>query len=238
MEWLGDWLKQIILIILLAAFVDLLLPSQAMQRYVRTVVSLFLLLTLLTPIFELFQRDWDADKLLAEAQQQQTGGSLAATSRGGTALQSLEAILADSEKLQAENVQAAKGIAEAQLAEEMKAGLEKTVEAVVADIQVSIDIDQTGEPVIQSVRVVLSHKEEEAARPAAGQTGSGGVEPVRVEAVKPVTVAVNPAASVPPEEVPSAAEVQFEEQRSLCFSYMEKEWQVPRERLAVSFVSA
>lgn len=40
MGWLSDWLKSIIMVILLATFVDILLPNQTMQRYVKTVISL------------------------------------------------------------------------------------------------------------------------------------------------------------------------------------------------------
>ncbi|MDF2964171.1 MAG: hypothetical protein K0S39_5906, partial [Paenibacillus sp.] len=67
MDWLGSWLKSIILVILLATFVDILLPNQTMQRYVKTVMSLFILLTLLQPLFSLFQKNTTIDSLLAEA---------------------------------------------------------------------------------------------------------------------------------------------------------------------------
>ena len=41
MDWLAGWLKTVIMVIMLATFVDLLLPSNTMQRYVKTVLSLF-----------------------------------------------------------------------------------------------------------------------------------------------------------------------------------------------------
>lgn len=55
--WLSDWLRDIIAIILLAVFVELLLPNKAMQRYARLVVGLFILLTILSPILKLMQSD-------------------------------------------------------------------------------------------------------------------------------------------------------------------------------------
>ena len=55
--WLSDWLRDIIAVILLAVFVELLLPNQAMQRYARLVVGLFILLTILSPILKLIQSD-------------------------------------------------------------------------------------------------------------------------------------------------------------------------------------
>ena len=54
MEALAAWLKQIIVVVLLATFIDLLLPNRTMQRYVKLVVSLFILMTILTPVMQLF----------------------------------------------------------------------------------------------------------------------------------------------------------------------------------------
>ncbi|MDQ8735560.1 stage III sporulation protein AF [Paenibacillus sp. LHD-38] len=55
--WLSDWLRDIIAVILLAVFVELLLPNRAMQRYARLVIGLFILLTILSPILKLIQSD-------------------------------------------------------------------------------------------------------------------------------------------------------------------------------------
>lgn len=63
---LGEWLKQIILIVIMAVFADLLLPTKAMQKYVRAVMGLVVIATILQPIVPFFQRDW-ADKLAQAA---------------------------------------------------------------------------------------------------------------------------------------------------------------------------
>lgn len=55
MEWLSLWLKNIILLVLLAAFLDLILPNTQLQKYVKVVMGLMILLTILTPVFSLFQ---------------------------------------------------------------------------------------------------------------------------------------------------------------------------------------
>lgn len=55
MEWLTLWLKKIILLVLLAAFLDLILPNTSLQRYVKMVMGLILMLTILSPVFSLFQ---------------------------------------------------------------------------------------------------------------------------------------------------------------------------------------
>lgn len=61
MAWLGGWLREIVIIVLLAAFVDLLLPSRSMERYVRLVLSLLILLTLLSPVVSLLKGDAAAE---------------------------------------------------------------------------------------------------------------------------------------------------------------------------------
>ncbi len=62
MTVLGAWLKQIVLVVLLAVFADLLLPTKAMQKYVRTVMGLAIIAAILQPIIPLFQQNW-ADRL-------------------------------------------------------------------------------------------------------------------------------------------------------------------------------
>lgn len=57
MDWLAEWLREIIFIVLIAVFIDLLLPNRAMERYVKFVVSLLILLTLLSPVMRFFSAD-------------------------------------------------------------------------------------------------------------------------------------------------------------------------------------
>lgn len=73
MSFLGEWIKHIVLLILLASFVDLILPNSNMKRYVKLVVGLLLLLLILSPILHLFKFDYDrmllsVDHLLKDKQ--------------------------------------------------------------------------------------------------------------------------------------------------------------------------
>ncbi|WP_026674908.1 stage III sporulation protein AF [Alkalihalobacterium bogoriense] len=54
---LTDWLTNIILLILLATIIELLLPNSSMQRYVKMVVGLLLLVVLLNPVLSIFSKD-------------------------------------------------------------------------------------------------------------------------------------------------------------------------------------
>ncbi|GGD70131.1 stage III sporulation protein AF [Paenibacillus nasutitermitis] len=60
LSWLATWLQQIIAVVLLAGLIDLLLPNKSMQRYVRLVAGLIILLTILTPILRMLQGDFSA----------------------------------------------------------------------------------------------------------------------------------------------------------------------------------
>ncbi len=63
MELLSLWLKKIILLILLATFVELLLPSGTMQKYVKMVMGLLLLMTFLAPVFVLLKGHTNIDQV-------------------------------------------------------------------------------------------------------------------------------------------------------------------------------
>lgn len=59
MEFISDWITQIIIFILLATIIDLLTPNLAMSKYIKLVLGLILILILLTPIFSLFNLDFE-----------------------------------------------------------------------------------------------------------------------------------------------------------------------------------
>ncbi|HET7579734.1 MAG TPA: stage III sporulation protein AF [Bacillales bacterium] len=54
MDYITSWIKEIILLIMLAVVLELLLPNSTLQRYVRMVVGLLLLLALLKPVLSVF----------------------------------------------------------------------------------------------------------------------------------------------------------------------------------------
>ncbi|MBX5436313.1 MAG: stage III sporulation protein AF [Alicyclobacillaceae bacterium] len=77
MTAVGEWLKQIILIVLLAAFTEWLLPTQSMQKYVRTVLGLAVIAAILQPLVPFFRGDW-AERLAQSAVEQLTGAASSA----------------------------------------------------------------------------------------------------------------------------------------------------------------
>lgn len=59
LQALSDIVKNVAIIILLTTFLDMLLPNTSMQRFIKVVMGLFVLLAIITPILDLFQADYD-----------------------------------------------------------------------------------------------------------------------------------------------------------------------------------
>ncbi|QDP40570.1 stage III sporulation protein AF [Radiobacillus deserti] len=59
MQYIVDWVTQIILFLLIAMVIDLLLPNSSMRKYIRVVVGLLLILIFLKPVFSLLKVDTD-----------------------------------------------------------------------------------------------------------------------------------------------------------------------------------
>ena len=59
MEFLSDWIMNIILFILLATIIDMLLPNTGMKKYVKMVTGLLLIVIILNPLFKLMSQDFE-----------------------------------------------------------------------------------------------------------------------------------------------------------------------------------
>ncbi len=183
-DWLSGWLKQIIVIILLATFVDLILPNSAMQRYVKVVVSLFILMTLLFPIIDLLKADFDLNRLTLSLEQLTDARHNDPAADSGENIQSLASIMKEGKQVQAENDKASLQMVEQQLAQTIMQQLEQR-ESVKADsVEVKTGLDRDGRPEIESVHVVLSSDRPHAER----QHDEPQTQPV--EPVKPVHIEI------------------------------------------------
>lgn len=60
---LTDWIKNIIFVVLFASFLELLLPSSSMQRFVRVIMGLFIMLAILNPIIGAVQHLTSKDQI-------------------------------------------------------------------------------------------------------------------------------------------------------------------------------
>ncbi|WP_245754940.1 stage III sporulation protein AF [Pelosinus propionicus] len=64
---LTDWIKNIIFVVLFASFLELLLPSSNMRRFVRVIMGLFIMLAILNPIIGTVQHLTSKDQVPAFA---------------------------------------------------------------------------------------------------------------------------------------------------------------------------
>lgn len=59
MAFLTEWITNIIILVLLAGVIELLLPGNQFQSYIKMVVGLLILLAMLSPLFKLINSDLD-----------------------------------------------------------------------------------------------------------------------------------------------------------------------------------
>ncbi|MDG4655595.1 stage III sporulation protein AF [Ectobacillus antri] len=57
MAYITEWIRTIIVFLLLATVLHMLLPNTSLQKYVKFVVSLLLIVLILTPVFKLLRTD-------------------------------------------------------------------------------------------------------------------------------------------------------------------------------------
>jgi len=126
MNELGLWIKQLILIVFLAILSDFLLPTQAMQKYVRVVMGLAIIAVMIQPIIPLVGHNW-ADQVANQAVSEIFGGSTAPDS-----IQS-QRFDAFTNELVAQQQAEASQLAEARLVSQIEAVCGCTVDSVQID---------------------------------------------------------------------------------------------------------
>mgnify|MGYP001953500750 CR=1 FL=1 len=168
-EWLANWLKEIILVILLATFVDLLLPSSTMHRYVKVVLSLFILLTILSPVLSLLRADFPLPALASEE---------LVPRKYSAEMPPLSAVVAEGEALSAANREQELSLVEKRIEEWLLAEVPENVPVQVVSAEVNAGIDDEQLPVISSVTVTVRPVESEEREKAKEMDTVASVEPV------------------------------------------------------------
>jgi stage III sporulation protein AF len=211
MEFVGGWLKQIILLVLVATFFDLLLPNHSMERYVKLVMGLLIILAILNPIFSLLDKNLDLASFTPDSQGVPEGNAAA-----------LSAIRREGEALQKTRDRLILSQVQKKLEETIKQDVERQFDVRVVKSQVSVS--QPGEkesPEIQRVHLVISPRRNE---------GEGG-EVMPVQPVEPVVIGPDRPASAgrdsPSPRVPSR-----------IASYLEQKWELSTEQVHVTWEDA
>ncbi|WP_460323296.1 stage III sporulation protein AF [Paenibacillus sp. YSY-4.3] len=207
MTWLADWLKDIIFVVLLATFIDLLLPNRSMERYVKLVVSLLILLTLITPVMRLFAPD--AERRLEMAFMDDSGSGELQTA--GT-----EEILRQGEQMRMQRQQEAIQWASEEAAKRMKDQIERETGQSVQRVAVRLETDKNDtEPAISAIEVYMAEQEQEQEQEQGqglprieGQDNKSRDDPAKIAIapVEPVRIEVKPQEHGDDNSIPVLAE--------------------------------
>lgn len=184
MSFLGEWLKEIIFIVLIAVFIDLLLPNRSMERYVKFVVSLIILLTLLSPVMKLLS-PMSSEKLELAVSDHINEIDVMTTNHN------TEQILAQGEMLREKRESEALQWTAEEAARQMKAQIQQEIGQPVVRVTVKMSTGSTQaehnrkldqqkqmEPMISSVEVVMAEKYDDTAPTTEDETSISYVKPV------------------------------------------------------------
>ena len=246
MTWLGGWLREIILVVLLASFVEMLLPSKSMERYARLVLSLLVLLTMLSPIVSFLKGDAIKELSLAMDQQNLQGGLL---SSGGQGAGTLKQILADGKKMaQGQQKQSLK-LAANEIAEQMKDQI--TSETGEKGIQVTVALAMRANPeggdalpAISSVTVQLPETQTikgkgDPTEEAAASGSQSTAKPIKIPSVNPIKVDIknNESTVTSNPDGPNVSEGSLnegdQEKAKAIMKLLEQKWSLDAEAIVV-----
>lgn len=238
MDWLSGWLKSIILVILLATFVDLLLPNHSMQRYVKTVMSLFLLLALLQPLLTLFNKQWQVNEVLAGVLFKQNADKNRNIGAGEAEIASLSSIRQSTEALRSRQEEQSNRIVQNQAADLMKRKIEQTAGVKVRSVQVVTEPDTKGAAVIKQVSLSIDAETPNEPSETKQNGQISNIEPIKpVTTVAEVDIGISRSAedAVPvsrmKEQTKEVYPPQIEQKRTQIMLLLEQDWQLSPEQI-------
>jgi stage III sporulation protein AF len=184
MTWLTLWLKKIILLVLLAAFLDLVLPNTSLQRYVKMVMGLILLLTIISPVFSLFNLSPEELALRLDRYQEELDSPADAEWKR----------IAD--KLAGERDKQVQAYVEKQVEGAVRARVKEAYGLDVAAVNVTLDQTSVEQPGLRRIELVVGEEK---------KTSSGPIRPI--EPVQPVHIDLSGRSSNSgPADVPAAGQ--------------------------------
>lgn len=167
MTWLTLWLKKIILLVLLAAFLDLILPNTSLQRYVKMVMGLILLLTIISPIFSLFSLSQDDLALRLDRYQEQLNKPAGAEWKRIT------------DKLLGQQNEQMTAYVQAQVESAVKARVKDTYGMDVQHVQVIVSSKNPEQPTLERIELLVGEPVPE---------GESAMEPIKP--IQPVEIEI------------------------------------------------
>ncbi|UED72840.1 stage III sporulation protein AF [Brevibacillus sp. DP1.3A] len=170
MTWLTLWLKKIILLVLLAAFLDLILPNTTLQRYVKMVMGLILLLTIISPVFSLFSLSQEDLAFRLDRYQQELNKPASAEWKRIT------------DKLLGQQNQQMTAYVQSQVASSVKASVKEQYGVTVEDVTITVNQQNPEQPTLERIELVVGDANKEE------QKGQSTIEPIKP--VQPVEITI------------------------------------------------
>ena len=191
MTWLTLWLKKIILLVLLAAFLDLILPNTTLQRYVKMVMGLILLLTIISPVFSLFSLSQEDLAFRLDRYQQELNKPASAEWKRIT------------DKLLGQQNQQMTAYVQSQVASSVKASVKEQYGVTVDDVTINVNQQNPEQPILERIELVVSDANKEE------QKGQSTIEPIKP--VQPVEITIgNPIEMQPDSKADMAATAHYD----------------------------
>lgn len=215
MHLLSEWLREIIFIILLAVFIDLLLPSNRMQSYVKVVISLLIFMTILSPLIKLLKTDFSLDALIP--QEQAAAGEMA----------SLETIMEEAKSLDLRRQEQAVEMVEDQIALQIKQQIGIRFAEQAQKVDVKLEHLEDGQ--IQIIALEINLAEADGGGGAEGdqqQEQANGVEDIQEVSItwgEPLATQ---------EEIRDTPALTTARTQPIV-DYLEQEWQVPAANIRI-----
>ncbi|HBI03897.1 MAG TPA: stage III sporulation protein AF [Paenibacillaceae bacterium] len=166
------WVKKLILLVLLATFIELLLPTNAYQKYVRMAMGLLILLTLLTPLLEIFQKPISLNQL----------GDFYQTKENGQGID-MDRIQALSQQLVSYQDETTTEYVQTQIKDLVAKQVEEEYRVKVDAVDVKLKKDKEKVQSIDQIVVHVQHNEK--------QVASEGSENGEMKPMDPVNVDIN-----------------------------------------------
>lgn len=165
--------EKIILLVLLAAFLDLILPNTTLQRYVKMVMGLILLLTIISPVFSLFSLSQEDLAFRLDRYQQELNKPASAEWKRIT------------DKLLGQQNQQMTAYVQSQVASSVKASVKEQYGVTVDDVTITVNQQNPEQPILERIELVVSDANKEE------QKGQSTIEPIKpVQPVQPVEITI------------------------------------------------
>ncbi|MEG6585630.1 stage III sporulation protein AF [Dendrosporobacter sp. 1207_IL3150] len=186
----SDWIKNIIMIVLFASFLELLLPSSSMQKFIRVIIGLFITLAILNPIIDIIQNRFGPNQIPALS----------------TNASNSQVIINNATKLADQREQMSVELYKKELAKQIRA----TVIAVdgVADAQVAVDISNEKKGKLIDVKNItvfvkpgVSANEGKIAKVTIGSTSSADRPELKPQTKAKISYTINELYQIPKDSI-------------------------------------